>query len=65
MFELTTEERDYVSQLLKTAHDQMLHELHHTDTRSYEEGLKRRLEINERVTKKLAEVTASALVPSR
>ena len=65
MFELNTDERDYVSQLLKTAHDQMLHELHHTDTRSYEEGLKRRIEINEQITRKLGQLTASAPAQSR
>ena len=54
MFDLTPEEREYISQLLKTAHDQLLHELHHTDTRTFEEGLRKQLEINEQLTRKLA-----------
>ena len=55
MLDLNPEEREYISQLLKSAHDQLLHELHHTDTRKFEEGLRKRVEINEGLTRKLAQ----------
>lgn len=53
MPDFTAEEREYIAQLLKTNHDQLLHEINHTDTRSFEEGLRKQLEINEQLTRKL------------
>jgi hypothetical protein len=55
MLDLTAEEREYASQLLKTAHDQLIHELDHTDTRTFKEGLRKQLDINEQLARKLAQ----------
>lgn len=49
------EERDYLLELLTTAHDEMLHELHHSDTRKFEEGLKQRIALNERLQQQVRE----------
>ncbi|HEY2093180.1 MAG TPA: hypothetical protein VGJ81_14955 [Thermoanaerobaculia bacterium] len=55
MLDLTAEEREYTSQLLKTAHDQLIHEIDHTDTRTFKDGLRKQLDINEQLTRKLAQ----------
>jgi hypothetical protein len=56
--ELSADEREYLLELLQTAHDEMLHELHHTDTRSFEETLKQRVALNEQITRRLETATA-------
>ena len=53
MVDFTPEEREYIAELLKTSHDQLIHELNHTDTRSFEEVLRRRIAINEQLAAKL------------
>lgn len=55
MLDLTAEEREYTAQLLKTAHDQLIHEIDHTDTRTFKDGLRKQLDINEQLTRKLAQ----------
>jgi hypothetical protein len=55
MLDLTAEEREYISNVLKTAHDQLIHELDHTDTRTFKEGLRKQLDINDQITRKLAQ----------
>ncbi len=60
--DFTAEEREYILELLKTAHAELLHELHHTDTRSFEQVLKERVALNEKLTSKL---TSSELVNVR
>jgi hypothetical protein len=56
--ELSADEREYLLELLQTAHDEMLRELHHTDTRSFEETLKQRVALNEQITRRLETATA-------
>ena len=53
MLELTPEEQAYVVELLEGDHKELLHELHHTDTREFEDTLKARLQLNESVRRKL------------
>jgi hypothetical protein len=49
----TADERDYLLGVLTEAHTEMLHELHHSDTRTFEEGLKQRIALNERLQQEL------------
>ncbi len=52
MLELSAQELAYVVELLQADHKEILHELHHTDTREFENKLRRRLEMNEAVARK-------------
>lgn len=54
MLELTPEERTYVVELLEADHKELLHELHHTDTREFEDTLRQRVQMNEAVRRKLS-----------
>ncbi len=60
MPEFTREECDYVMAVLQAAHTQLLHDLHHTESRAFRERVRNEIEINERVTE---EVNAAAPVP--
>ena len=51
--EITGEEKEILSEVLQSTHQQMLHELHHTDTVDYKELLKRRVDIVEGLIQKL------------
>ncbi len=53
MLELTPDEHAYVVELLENDHKELLHELHHTATREFEDALKKRLLVNESVRRKL------------
>lgn len=53
MIDLSEEERDYLIELLEASHKQMLHELHHTDTASFEGRLKEQIALNEGLQSKL------------
>lgn len=61
MHEISNDEREYLLELLKHAHDQMLHEMHHTDSRSFRNDLRERIALNERLTKKLSPPQALAV----
>ena len=52
MLELTAEELAYLVELIEADHKELLHELHHTDTRGFEDKLRKRLQVNEAVTRK-------------
>ena len=54
----TESEREYLLEVLVEAHTQMLHELHHSDTRTFEEGLKRRIALNELLQKELRTINS-------
>jgi hypothetical protein len=54
MLELTPSEQAYVVELLEADHKELLHELHHTDTREFEDTLRERLQMNESVRRKLS-----------
>ena len=60
MFDLTSEERDYLMETLEAAHTQLLHQLHHADASSFRLYLRNQVSLNERVTA-LLEVPVSAL----
>jgi len=62
MIELTQDEREYLLELLEASHRLLIHELHHTDTSKYEEVLREKLELNERLTARIISVTEWATV---
>ena len=53
MDELSNVERDHLLELLQKEHGELLHQIHHTSTRSYEEILRKRLGVNEALLEKL------------
>lgn len=57
---LDREQRDYLLDLLSHAHDEMLHELHHSDTAAFDEVLKQRIAVNERLQQRLRDDAAAA-----
>lgn len=62
MIELARDEREYLLELLEASHRLLIHELHHTDTSKYEEVLRQKLELNERLTARVLSVTDWAAV---
>lgn len=54
MFDLDTEERQYLLELLQSAHTTLLHEIHHSRTRRFEDALRHKVAINERLSEKVA-----------
>ena len=46
-FDITEQERELLLEILEARHVELLHELHHTDTRDFKEMLKRKVEIVE------------------
>ncbi len=52
MLDLSEKERQYLVTLLKAAHTELLHELHHADASEYKEQLRKQIEINELLTAK-------------
>ena len=54
MFDITDEERTYLLEVLEARRAELLHELHHTDTLDFKEMLKRKVELVEGLTSKLA-----------
>jgi len=53
MFELPSDERDYLSEILREAHTQLLHQMHHASTHSYRSLLREQVDLNERLLAKL------------
>ena len=45
--DISTQERDFLLELLKEKQIAMLHELHHTDTNEFEEMLREKIELLE------------------
>jgi len=60
MHELTFDERDYLTKLLKKRHDELLHELHHAVTREYKVGLRQEIDLTERLQTRVGLVPAAA-----
>jgi hypothetical protein len=56
---LTTQEKDYLLEVLEARHAEMLHELHHTDTADYRKLLRQNLELVEALKEKLKKADAS------
>ena len=53
MFDLTSEEREYLIETLEAAQTQLLHELHHADRMQYRQFLRGRIAVNEQLREKL------------
>ena len=51
--DITAEEREYLLEILDARREELLHELHHTDTLDFKEMLKRKVELVEAVRSKL------------
>jgi hypothetical protein len=51
--DITDEERDYLLEILDARREELLHELHHTDTLDFKEMLRRNVELVESVRSKL------------
>ena len=57
--ELTEQEIQYLTELLETAHKDLLQELHYTATVDYKEHLKQKADVNEQLASKLMSFTAT------
>ena len=51
--DITDEERDYLLEILDARREELIHELHHTDTLDFKEMLKRKVDLVEAVRSKL------------
>ena len=51
--DITTEEREYLLEILEARREELLHELHHTDTLDFKEMLRRKVALVESVRSKL------------
>lgn len=51
--DITDEEREYLLEILDARREEMLHELHHTDTLDFREMLRRKVALAESVRSKL------------
>jgi hypothetical protein len=51
--DITDEEREYLLEILDARREEMLHELHHTDTLDFKEMLRRKAALVEAVRSKL------------
>ncbi|HYY92928.1 MAG TPA: hypothetical protein VE713_00325 [Pyrinomonadaceae bacterium] len=51
--DITDEEREYLLEILDAKREEMLHELHHTDTLDFKEMLRRNVELVEALRSKL------------
>lgn len=54
--EVTSPEIDYLRTILEAARNELLHELHHAAKQDFKESLKRQLEMNEKLLKKVEPV---------
>lgn len=54
MFDMTTDERDYLVETLEAAHTQLLHELHHVHRSQFRDLLRSRVNLNERLMERLS-----------
>jgi hypothetical protein len=51
--DITDEEKEYLLEILDARREELLHELHHTDTLDFKEMLRRNVELVEAVRSKL------------
>ncbi len=54
MFDLTHDEKQYLLTILQSGHKELLHNLHHADSREFRRTLRERLDLNEQVMAKIA-----------
>lgn len=57
MVEFNEDERAYLVELLEAAHRLLIHEIHHTDASKYQDMLRSKLELNERLTARVVGVS--------
>ena len=60
--DLTNHETEYLKQLLEAAHKELQHEIHHARNQEFKDGLKRQLNLNEKLRERMEE---KLLVPAR
>lgn len=60
MLDFKDDERDYLIDVLQSAHRQLLRELHHADSFSFKEHLRQQIATNEQMIEKLSMVAAVA-----
>lgn len=53
MLDLPDDEREYLIEMLREAHTQLLHQMHHSSTSQYRTILRERLALNERLLEKI------------
>ena len=53
--DITAEEREYLLEILDARREELLHELHHTDTLDFKEILKRKVGLVETLRSRLAD----------
>lgn len=53
MYEFDEGEKQYILTVLRAAHTQLLHELHHADAADYKQQLRHQIELNETITAKV------------
>lgn len=53
MFDMTTDEREYLKETLEAAHTQLLHELHHVHRSQFRNLLRSRVDLNEKLQERL------------
>ena len=58
--DITDEEREYLLEILDARREELLHELHHTDTLDFREMLRRKVALVEAVRSRLAAGRAPA-----
>ena len=58
--ELTEQEKDYLLEVLESAHGELIHEIHHTDTAEYEELLRQKVALVERLKAKVKRLGGAA-----
>lgn len=58
--DITDEEREYLLEILDARREELLHELHHTDTLDFKEMLRRKAELVEAVRAKLIDTAGTA-----
>ncbi len=61
MVELTRDEQDYVVNVLRSAHTELLRNLHHADSRDFRQTLRTVIELNERIIGKVSETMPAVL----
>ena len=52
--DITDEERDYLLEILDARREELIHELHHTDTLDFKERLRRNVDLLESLRSRLA-----------
>ncbi len=60
MIDLTAVERAYIADLLERRYEELMHELHHTSSRRFRDGLKEEVQMVERFRQTFAPAAGAA-----